>query len=315
MRNKYEQSFLKPLKIGKKGFEFSFTWIFAIIAGVAILLLAIYGAVKFSGVLRYQTDTEIAKEITILTDPLQAGFAEGSFAKIEFQKDTRINNNCYADEFGRNGISVSSRSRVGEEWLDAGAEVSVYNKYIFSSQEEGEEYYVFSKPFKLPYKIADLIFLSSKDYCFVDVPGFVEDEVGGLGVKNINVEGNCSDDSIIVCFGSGSNCDIFVYENYVEKDGEQLPYVGSLMYGAIFADKGVYRCNVERLLYRGKRIADVLTQKAELMNIRGTNTDLLPDLMLLSSIMGNATASDLIAINGFVEDIDRKNDREGLGLW
>jgi len=66
----------------KKRGQFNFVWLFAIIAGGAILVLAIYGATKAGDSQRFQTDTEIAKELAILTDPLQVGFAEGSFGKI-----------------------------------------------------------------------------------------------------------------------------------------------------------------------------------------------------------------------------------------
>ena len=141
----------------KRG-QFNFVWMFAIIAGGAILVLAIYGATKVEDTQRFQTDTEIAKSLAIITDPLQAGFAEGSFGKISFRQETRINNICLDGKFGRHKISVSTRSDVGEEWNIPGEKVPVHNKYIFSSERSsGKEYYVFSKPFEFPYKIADCL--------------------------------------------------------------------------------------------------------------------------------------------------------------
>ena len=127
--------------------QFNFTWLFAIVAGAAILVLAVYGAVKIGDTQRYKTDTEIAKKISVITEPLQAGFAEGTFASIEFKSETKINNYCSSDDFGKNDISVATRSRIGEEWLPAGGETSVHNKYIFSNPlESGKKFYVFSKP-------------------------------------------------------------------------------------------------------------------------------------------------------------------------
>ena len=89
----------------KKG-QFNFAWMFAIVVGVAILFFAIFGAMKTVDTARFQSDTEIAKSISVITDPLQAGFAEGSFGKIVFRQETRINNLC----FNINVISIIQNS-------------------------------------------------------------------------------------------------------------------------------------------------------------------------------------------------------------
>ena len=80
------------MEIGGKLAQFNFAWIFAILIGAAILLFAIFGAMKTGDTAKLQSNTEIAKQISILTDPLQAGFSEGSFGSISFQKETRIRN-------------------------------------------------------------------------------------------------------------------------------------------------------------------------------------------------------------------------------
>ena len=115
----------------KKG-QFNFVWIFALVAGGAILALAVYGATQAGDTMRFQSDTEVAKSISIITDPLQAGFADGSFGRISFRQETRINNICFDGEFGKNDISVATRSDVGEEWKSSGGATSIRNKYIFS---------------------------------------------------------------------------------------------------------------------------------------------------------------------------------------
>jgi hypothetical protein len=299
----------------RKQGEFSFEWLFAIVAGAAILILAVYGAIKIGDSMRYQTDTETAKQISILTDPMQAGFASSSAGKIIFNQETKINNLCTASGFGDNRISVSSKSGVGEEWVPSGAEISISNKYIFSSPEIGKEYYVFSKPFFFPYKVADLIFITSKDYCFVDAPDAMQDELRGFNAKNIKI-GNCTDE-IKVCF-SGT-CDIKIVSSdletgYVEKDGMKMDFAGSLLYGAIFSDKGVYDCNVKRLMYRAGSIAEVYYSKADLMNSRGCDTNLQPDLMFLSSLK-NSSISSLTSNYNIAKEIDRKNEIELCRLW
>ena len=124
----------------KKG-QFNFAWMFAIVVGGAILFLAVFGAMRAGDTYRYQSDTEIAKSLSVITDPLQAGFAEGSFGKISFNEETRINNICFdgphldtkdrtGQGFGKNDISVSTRSDIGEEWNLPGGATSVHNKYF-----------------------------------------------------------------------------------------------------------------------------------------------------------------------------------------
>lgn len=309
--------------MNKEGLEFNFVWFFAILAGVAILILAIYGAVTFGDTQRQKTDSEIAKSIDILIDPLQAGFSEGSFGKISFIQETRIKNLCFSSGFGENKISVASRSGVGEEWNDEGFEEEIRDKYIFSEEENfGEEFYVFSKPFYFPFKVSDLSFLISEKYCFVSVPEELKDEISG----EVFEFDNCSSDSLSVCFNS-FECDVNVIgncvgdcgsfkefgEGYVEKNGENFEYVGNLLFAAIFSEKEIYDCNVERLFFRTSKISDVLISKASLMNARGCNTNLVSDLVSFKSQLGSS--GNLKSLSGFVRQLDDKNEKESCGLW
>ena len=310
----------------KRG-QFNFVWLFAIIAGGAILVLAIYGATKAGDTQRFQTDTEIAKELAILMDPLQAGFAEGSFGKITFNQETRINNICLDGNFGRHKISASTRSDVGEPWNLPGEEVPIHNKYIFSSEQaSGKEYRVFSKPFEFPYKVADLTILIPQDYCLVNAPEEIADEIN-FNMDKIQIE-NCSDEGLInVCFGTGNGCDIMVYgscmtgcdsvydEGVVEKYGSDMKYVGNLMWAAIFSEKEIYDCNVNRLMYRTAKIAEEYADKADLMDARGCNTNLKPDLLAWYGMTVNASVDDLVNLNSMAETLGKKNDREDCGIW
>lgn len=323
-------------KINKRAIEFNFEWLFAIIAGATILILAVYGVSRLGNTQRYQTDSEIAKQLAIITDPLQAGFAEGVFSKISFNQDTRINNICLSGDFGKNDLSVSTKSGVGSEWQQAGGATSIHNKYIFSDAANyGRNYYVFSTPFYFPYKVADLIFLSpdSVDYCFISPPREIENTILGLNMPHVKIN-NCSasGNTIRVCFGaSGGDCEVSVYgsctnscgdlgsynEGYVEKFDRsvKMNYVGNLIYGAIFSDKSIYDCNVERLLYRSGQIAEIFSIKAGLMDSRDCGTNLNADLAILSEISKNSTVDDLFSLNPAIKQIETKNEQEICGLW
>ncbi len=321
----------------KKG-QFNFAWLFAIIVGGAILFLAIFGAMNTGDTQVYGSNTEIGKSISIITDPLQAGFSEGSFGQIAFRQETKIRNICFTGGFGKNDIAVATETGMNGEWGDFGGATSVYNKYIFSSEKNtGKDYYVFSKPFDFPYKVSDLIFLTSENYCFMDAPDEIADEVLSFGMPNVGVSeydisigknvGCDFPEAVNVCFGQGSDCDISVYgsclskcdsvydEGIVVKKGEDMNYVGSLMYAAIFSDENIYECNVERLMYRAGKIGEMFVEKADLMDARGCNTNLKGDLFVWSGLVGNATTEDLMNLRPLGDTLERRNDMELCGLW
>lgn len=321
---------MKRLCDSKKA-QFDFVWLFAIIAGIAILVLAIYGALKTGDTAEFAQTSEVAKRISILTDPLQAGFATSSFGKITFNEETRINNLCIEGGFGSNKVSVLVPSKSGDGWSELGVATTIPNKYIFSTERDSaKEYFIFSKQFNFPYKVADLIFMTSNNYCFINAPSRIVDDVSGLGVPNIAVE-NCKDSEMInVCFGSGgsSNCNIRIDGNcndgsckdqfevgVVEKDGFELSYVGDLVYGAILSDKGLYDCNVKRLMYRTGKIAEGFSEKVDLMDARSCGSNLKNDLLIWKTSMDGAGVGDLRDLWFSKDELDRKNKVEICRVW
>ena len=202
---------MKNIYTNKKA-DFNFVLLFAIVAGTAILVLAIYGAVKFGIGLRMQGEAEISKSIEFITDPLQAGFAGAGLSKIIFSRETIIENYCsYSTGFGENEIGVKQKSSIGEKWSETVVPVSITNKYIFSSNsEEGKTFYVFSKQFYSAFKVADLIFISSRSFCFVSPPEEIYEELSALNSSVLRIDTGietqkCEENSIKVCFAGG--CD------------------------------------------------------------------------------------------------------------
>ena len=294
--------------------QFSFVWIFALVVGGAILFLAIYGAMQAGDTASIRSNTETAKSIAILTDPLQAGFSDGSFGRISFKENTKINNICNSNEFGNNIISVAVQSGKNDEWSLAGSGITVSNKYIFSSEaDSGKDFYVFSKPFYFPYKVADLTFLILDNYCFVGANDDVADEIIGLNMPNIEIENCTLPNSIRVCFSSNEDCDITVDNRRVEKGSDEMEYVGNLMYAAIFSDKDIYNCNVERLKYRAAQIAEEFSQKADLMSSRGCGTSMAGSLKGWSIILNNSNS--LVALESEADELDKMNENSLCRVW
>jgi len=311
-------------KINQKGqLNISFGWLFAIIVGAVILVLTIFGATKVIKTGQQEQQVVGAKELGILLNPLETGFESAVSTPLNVNLETRIYNGCEPfGNFGEQGIRLSEFSF--NEWSPPGSEVSFENKYIFSKKRvEGKNFYIFSKPFEFPFKVADLIYLtpSLEEYCFVDAPNDIKSDLkfgpDKYFQENLKLEGDCSDESVKVCFNGGSNCDIEVKSDHVKKGKDKLYFEGdALRYAAIFSEKIVYECQVERLLKRTKNLAEIYEEKALLMSQRNCDTNLEEDLSLFTSSLEKVDgSSDLSGINFLVEEIENKNEYSGCKLW
>lgn len=306
----------------KKGFlEMPFAWTFAIIIGMVILFLAIYASTRIIDTEKTELDATTAKEIGILLNPLETGFETGKTSVIELPSETRISNRCNNNgNFGRQIIRVSQKSF--NEWSDSGIDVGFSNKYIFSEQNvEGKKFFVFSKPFEFPYKTADMIYLTSSknSYCFVGAPENIEEEISNLNQENLNV-GNCSSNSLQVCFQSG-NCNITVnYEQGIVSKGSVSDFYfvdDASMYAAIFSDGEVYDCQLKRVMQRGAQLSSIYEQKTNFISREGCTSTMSPGLLELKSYQENFDSSQdlqgIMEINA--ENLDSQNDIVECKLW
>ncbi|PJC44431.1 hypothetical protein CO038_03800, partial [Candidatus Pacearchaeota archaeon CG_4_9_14_0_2_um_filter_39_13] len=193
--------------MNRKGFEFSFAWLFAILVGAVVIFLAIYATTSLIGSGRYETDTKIAAQLESILSPVGTNLEDSKFVRIGFPDETRIYNRCSSiGIFGSQLISTSVRSGIGKEWLPPGGEIESKDKYVFSkSVLQGEEAYVFVKSFEMPYDVADIITIYSGEYCFINPGDEIEEEVMDLRLPGINISESlekCKPESIKVCFSS-----------------------------------------------------------------------------------------------------------------
>lgn len=304
--------------MGKKAFmEMSFSWIFALVVGAFILFLSVFIAVKLLGTEQAGADVQLSKDIGILLNPLEIGFESGKTTILELPTETRIFSGCNFEigTFGKQTIKTSEMS-FGK-WSETEIDVSINNKYIFSEVPvEGENFYVFSKPFEFPFKVADLSIITpkNKEYCFVGASEEVVKEIRDLRLQNVvNVTNtrNCPQESEKVCF-TGS-CDINVREDYVEKNGKRIEFYGdALMYGAIFSEKNIYDCQVKRLMKRVSILASLYEEKSEIVAQSNCNSNLDLDSLISSS---NSFSGDFTQLTLIVEDMKRKNEVANCRLW
>jgi len=316
--------------MNRRGFEVSFAWLFAMIVGAFILFLAIYGVVKLMSVQEGTIDAEAAKKIGVVLNSLETGFETSIKTTLTMPVESRIFNKC--DTFGDFGIQSIRVSQMSfNKWTKTDYEPAFYNRYLFSdSYEEGKVFYMFFKPFEFPFKVSDLIYMSSADkkYCFSGLDGSKElediySELDNLGQSNILLddEEKCKDreDVIQVCFDN-SNCDIevdygddvgSVVRNFGEERETMYFYGDALMYAAIFSDKYTYECQLSRLMKRVNVLSEIYLEKAAFVSRVGCNSKSESGLSILKTVTIK-DSSELKSIIGIVEEIKNQGSCE---LW
>ena len=308
--------------MNKRGFlQISFAWMFALIIGAFILFLAVFISVKIIDTGKLSSDAKTAKEIGVLLNPLETGFETGKTTLIRLPLETRIHNRCNNDGFfGKQIIKISQKSF--DEWSDTDINVGFSNKYIFSENYvEGKKFFIFSKPFNFPFKVADLIYITSseKKYCFSNAPKEIENEISNLNQENLFLD-NCPEESIKVCFDSGANCDIVVNygARYVDKNNERMYfYSDSLMYAAVFSEKEIYECQLKRVMQRGEQLSLIYKDKAQLISREGCTTNLNQKLLELSNLENQLDDSQNLNnyIINLANELEAKNNLEECKLW
>jgi len=307
--------------IYKRGYlEISFGWLFALIVGAFILFLAIFASTKIIKTGEIEIDAKTAKQIGVLTNPLETGFESAKSVSMTLPVEARIYARCREDsKFGKQLVQVSQKS-FGK-WTETDVDVSFANKYIFGENyAEGKKFFIFSKPFEFPFKVADLIYITSsnKKYCFFEAPEEIADEISGISQENLAVE-NCSENSVKICF-QRSDCEINVYktQGYVEKNSNKLYFEGdALMYAAIFSEKTNYECEVKRLMQRVNSLAKIYKDKGDFISRAGCSSSLNNELeMLISATENFSGAENLALIIADVQDLGEKNEENSqCKLW
>jgi len=294
-----------------------FDWMFAIIVGAFILFLAIYFTVNFIQTSEIRQNTETAAIIKSYLDPFETGLASGKSSNVSFRKETRTIMSCNAlrnPPFGEQTIRFSDKN-LKESFGNEGEAVPIKDKYIFSEEIiQGKNWYVFSIPFFMPFKVSDIIIISSENYCFYNTPEEIEEEIKRLQLININMTNDKKCAGVSVCFyptSQESNCSIKVNTNSktVDKDNKKVYYEGNLVYGAIFSSPEIYECNVKRLMNKAAELSMVYNDKIILLERVGCGSTIKGDLTnLINNIKNFDSSAKLKSISALSENIDEQNE-------
>jgi len=313
--------------INKKGFDFNFSWLFALVIGAVIIFLAIYFVSTYSGFQRKSVDSLAGKQFSILLYPTGADLDNDKIDLISFPIETHIDLKCDSSgNFGTQLIQTSGSSTIGKEYSESGIYSKLNDRYIFSNNQlEGKDFLVFVKSLNLPFKIADVILLipTNKKYCFVSSPNKISDEIEKFKLQNskfnesfflADTPAECPRRSEKVCF-SGGDCETKVYPltGKVIK-GDKSVFFGdlnendALLYGAIFSDLDNYECQIKRLMLRTSAISNIYLEKGETLSPPSCGAGLTSQLFSFVNITQALNSSlDLKNILSLSNEIQNKN--------
>jgi len=292
------------LSMNKRGQDFAL--IFSIVVGALIIIMGFYTASNFIQISNLRQRAEIANRLDIVLNPFSSLGENPSLAlgkPIEMPENIALNFSCSGDS---QKIKVTANGGTSS--------YESYGKYIFSENLMGKKFYIFSKPLEMPWKVDNLMYLISKEYCFInDVPKEIEQEIRTLKSDKLTVSSTgCPDSSTTVCFGS-RQCDINVdYGNgIVEKQNAEIPFAGdALMYAAIFSSPEVYSCNLQRLLSRLDVQSDIYINDCQRLALKGCdNSALEQSINVLKENLGYVLADPMTIsdLKNAADDVQSKN--------
>jgi len=309
--------------MNKKGFEMSFAWIFAIIVGAFILFLAVLMITKVSDNQNYSNDLKGAKEITVLADNFELGYETSSISTIEMPTNSRLYLNCNArGVFGEQELIL--RSELYDQWSETGNGIKSENKYFFLEEPlESRGLVAFSRVFEFPFKVATLSYFLpvDKEYCFIDPPREVKEELEKNNLTNFKIEdsiADCNAKSTKICLNSDeASCDAIVYPDFVKKGSERIYYEGfSLMFAAILSDSEIYECQLQRLMLRTNSLIELYLGKATYDQGNDCSTNQRNPLEQLNQELSFfEDSSDLPNLASTVEILESNSRGGGCQLW
>jgi len=310
--------------MNKKGFEMSFSWLFAIIVGAIILFLAISSISKISDNQTYTNNIKTSSTIDVLANKFELGYESSAVSKIKLPSDSKLDLECNNNPpFGKQKLIVDSE--FFDKWSDTGNGVSSENKYFFFDRPlEAREMIVFSKVFEFPFKVATLNYFipASEQYCFVEPIPEVVDELEKNNISNFELQDSleeCSSEAKTICFQDDEDCDIFVsnMKGYVFKGSYRVSYGNvALMFAAIFSDQKTYECQLSRLMSRTNSLAEIYLEKIDMDSIQGCNSNQKAPLdQLILGISEMEDSDDLQNLIPAVTILERNSRGGGCALW
>jgi hypothetical protein len=291
-----------------------YAWLFSLIIGAMILFLAIILSGKIFSTGTYLTEAEVVRSFDIILNPFSSAGSIASLTlskPIELPYNTELNFSCSSS--GQTLMLRQVEKGKNNDWVS----YTIKNKYIFTEKNiSGKTFWAFSKPFEMPWRVDDLIYIISGEYCFVSPPEKIREELEMINATPIKIEDVWTDCSRlypkakIVCFDYCGRGIQITGDMVVKEDDSVMIYADdATLYAAIFADKQIYDCNIYRLMKRLSLQTDILLSLSNQLSANCNNQILRTNLNSLNStinvVMRNQMKiSDVLDIAASVKNSD-----------
>ncbi|MBM3230130.1 hypothetical protein FJZ22_00535 [Candidatus Pacearchaeota archaeon] len=254
-----------------RGFEFSFSWLFSLLVGALILILAIYGVQTLVGQERTISDSQTAQQLSGLLSPLQTSVETSLRPQpIIFPQPTEITLGCAR---GASTVQTRALATIGRNNAPGYAQETSGVAVFGNTTLIGTKVHSLIVPFVFPYKISDLVIIWTTPLCLVQAPETVLQTFGSdnASVYSVRTSVACRKGSRVICFDETRGCDVTVdqYLKRVTSEGKSLYYEGALLYGALVTPSALYECQVRSLLHRGVELTSLYAEKSALLSARG----------------------------------------------
>lgn len=318
----------------KKGLVL-FHWILILIVGAVIIIFGIMFASKTGMVEQKKQNIVVVEYLDLFFNPFaEIGSIAGGVGKsVELPYESEVNLRCVAGE---------ERLRIGEG--SKVAEKKIENFVYAPSKLKTKNFFVFSKPFEIPFRVGDLIFAfdSSQNFCLIYDPydsasSGIASEIDSDVRSSLLAAGdnfvlctksNCCnslDNPKVISFtsqkgdvniiGNGPLGEEFSYGE-IDYNGTRSYFIGTAMIeGAIFSDYEIYGCNFKRLMEKVSAITEIYAEKASFLDKTQTCSYNLfrADLSAIKNAANSLSATPSLAqtktLYEYSEELKDKNIR------
>jgi len=241
----------------RKGIAMTFNWIFSIIVGAIIFSFFIYFAIQNTDLFGNITAKQVAWEL----DNIFSGFQTTSVeTTLKFDKTINLKFRCNDEN---QDVLINNKGKH-----------ILRDKIIFAPEEiENNEFLLWTKEWKVPYKVGNFIFLTSP-FIGYELDGIPEDlklnnlkSGGDRIIKFSNTECrhlDFTDEDKIIYYVKDLENDEYYGRICMNNEEEYTFYGKAMIYAAIFADD--FDCVYDLMMKKLGLISKLYNQKAELLN-------------------------------------------------
>ena len=254
-----DMSRLRMVKMNKRGFEISFSWLFSIIAGMSIFLFLVWFAVQQTDLFGNLTAKVAVDELDIAFTGFKSNLV-GS--KLEFGKEIELEFKCDPTTLDEERMFVNG---IAGKKLKG-------NIVFAPSLMESNEFRLFTAGWNVPFRVTNFIFLNSNKNLlnlndmsedFGDIPGIFNDGTNSVPFqifqRILSESESCPAEKTIYYQIDPDTGEAF---GTICINGNSRSYYGTaFVYAAIFADSKNFVCIYDNAIEKFNVMKEIYLEK------------------------------------------------------